>query len=73
MAQKRGKEVTERILLGFEVGTGEPVYMRLHHLAIFGLTQLSGYVFTSEHPKFTCPRCDSGNIRKVCKFLEAEK
>ena len=30
------------ILLGFEVGTGEPVYLPLHHLAIFGITQLSG-------------------------------
>ena len=30
------------ILLGFEVGTGLPVHIPLHHLAIFGMTQLSG-------------------------------
>lgn len=30
------------ILLGFEVGTGEAVRIPLHHLAIFGMTQLSG-------------------------------
>jgi len=30
------------ILLGFEVGTGLPVQIPLHHLAIFGMTQLSG-------------------------------
>lgn len=30
------------ILLGFEVGTGQPVKIPLHHLAIFGMTQLSG-------------------------------
>lgn len=29
-------------LLGYEVGTGSPVYVPLHHLAIFGMTQLSG-------------------------------
>jgi hypothetical protein len=40
--------VTERILLGFEVGTGEPVYLPLHHLAIFGMTQLSGKTTTLE-------------------------
>jgi hypothetical protein len=34
--------MTDRILLGFEVGSGEPVYLPLHHLAIFGMTQLSG-------------------------------
>jgi len=32
----------EKILLGFEVPSGEPVYLSLHHLAIFGMTQLSG-------------------------------
>ena len=40
--------MTERILLGFEVGTGEPVYLPLHHLAIFGMTQLSGKTTTLE-------------------------
>jgi len=30
------------ILLGFEVGTGLPVSIPLHHSAIFGMTQLSG-------------------------------
>lgn len=30
------------ILLGYEVGTGEPVNIPLHHSAIFGMTQLSG-------------------------------
>jgi len=31
-----------KILLGFEVPSGEPVYLITHHLAIFGITQLSG-------------------------------
>jgi len=31
-----------RILLGFEVGSGNPVYMSKHHLVITGMTQLSG-------------------------------
>jgi len=30
------------ILLGFETPTGQPVQMDLHHLAIFGMTRLSG-------------------------------
>jgi hypothetical protein len=34
--------VSEKILLGFWIPTGEPVYLSLHHLAIFGMTQLSG-------------------------------
>jgi hypothetical protein len=34
--------MTEKILLGFQVGSGEPVYVGVHHLAIFGMTQLSG-------------------------------
>jgi hypothetical protein len=38
----------KKILLGFSVPEGEPVYMRLHHLAIFGLTQLSGKTTTLE-------------------------
>jgi len=32
----------EKILLGFEVPSGEPVFLSVHHLAIFGMTQLSG-------------------------------
>jgi len=35
-------------LLGFEVGTAKPVYVPLHHLAIFGITQLSGKTTTLE-------------------------
>jgi hypothetical protein len=34
--------MTDKILLGYEIGTGEPVYLSLHHLAIFGMTLLSG-------------------------------
>lgn len=30
------------ILLGFAVPDGQPVYMNLHHTAVFGITQLSG-------------------------------
>jgi hypothetical protein len=40
--------MTNDILLGYEVGTGEPVYISLHHLAIFGMTQLSGKTTTLE-------------------------
>jgi hypothetical protein len=40
--------VTEKILLGFSVPDGEPVYLPLHHLAIFGITQLSGKTTTLE-------------------------
>ena len=40
--------MTDKILLGFEVDTGEPVYLPLHHLAIFGMTQLSGKTTTLE-------------------------
>jgi len=40
--------LTDRILLGFEVSSGEPVYLPLHHLAIFGMTQLSGKTTTLE-------------------------
>jgi hypothetical protein len=36
------------ILLGFEIGTGMPVCIPLHHLAIFGMTQLSGKTTTLE-------------------------
>jgi len=34
--------VFNKILLGFQVDSGEPVYLGVHHLAIFGMTQLSG-------------------------------
>lgn len=37
-----------KILLGFEVPTGEPVYIEPQHLAIFGMTQLSGKTTTNE-------------------------
>jgi len=37
-----------KILLGFEVPSGEPVTLPLHHLAIFGMTQLSGKTTTLE-------------------------
>jgi hypothetical protein len=40
--------MNEKILLGFEVGSAEPVYLPLHHLAIFGMTQLSGKTTTLE-------------------------
>jgi hypothetical protein len=30
------------VLLGYEVGTGQPVFLPLHHLAIFGMTAKSG-------------------------------
>lgn len=38
----------KKILLGFEVGTGKPVHLRLHHLVITGMTQLSGKTTTLE-------------------------
>lgn len=34
--------MSEKILLGFQVQSGAPVYVSVHHLAIFGMTQLSG-------------------------------
>ena len=40
--------MTDRILLGFEIGSADPVYLPLHHLAIFGMTQLSGKTTTLE-------------------------
>lgn len=42
------EQVHNKILLGFEVGSGKPVYLPLHHLAIFGMTQLSGKTTTLE-------------------------
>ena len=38
----------DKILLGFTVPKGEPVHIGLHHLAIFGMTQLSGKTTTLE-------------------------
>jgi soluble cytochrome b562 len=40
--------MAEQILLGFEVPTGNPVYMRLHHTVVTGMTQLSGKTTTLE-------------------------
>jgi hypothetical protein len=40
--------VIDKILLGFEAGSGEPVHLPLHHLCIFGITQLSGKTTTLE-------------------------
>ena len=37
-----------KILLGFEVGTGNEVHMSLHHTVITGMTQLSGKTTTLE-------------------------
>lgn len=38
--------IANKILLGFEVGTGEPVYMSLAHTVVTGMTQLSGKTTT---------------------------
>lgn len=38
----------DKILLGFEVPTGQSVYMRLHHTVVCGMTQLSGKTTTLE-------------------------
>lgn len=40
--------MTEQILLGYEDGTGDAVYMRLHHTVVTGMTQLSGKTTTLE-------------------------
>ena len=40
--------MSDKILLGFEVGSGNSVFLPLHHLAIFGMTQLSGKTTTLE-------------------------
>jgi len=37
-----------KVLLGYEVGSGKPVYIPMHHLAVFGMTQLSGKTTTLE-------------------------
>jgi len=36
----------QKVLLGFSVPKGEPVFLKLHHLGIFGMTQLSGKTTT---------------------------
>ena len=38
----------KQIFLGFEVGTGQPISLTLHHLVITGMTQLSGKTTTLE-------------------------
>ena len=47
-----GREVsdalTDKILLGFEVGSGKPVYFPLNHSLVTGMTQLSGKTTTLE-------------------------
>jgi hypothetical protein len=40
--------MTEKILLGFSVPDGKPVYVPLHHLVVIGMTQLSGKTTTLE-------------------------
>ena len=40
--------VTSKILLGFQVGSGDPVYLDLHHTAVFGMTAMSGKTTTLE-------------------------
>jgi len=40
--------MAEKILLGFEVKTGKPVQIGLHHLVVVGMTQLSGKTTTLE-------------------------
>lgn len=37
---------SNKILLGYEVPSGEPVYIQPHHLAVFGMTQKSGKTTT---------------------------
>src|SRR3990167_2948531 len=38
----------KNILLGYEVGTGKPVSIPMHHVVVTGLTQLSGKTTTLE-------------------------
>jgi len=38
----------DEVLLGFSVPDGKPVYIPMHHLAVFGMTQLSGKTTTLE-------------------------
>ena len=40
--------MTEQILLGFEVPTGNPVFIKPSHLIATGITQLSGKTTTEE-------------------------
>lgn len=46
--QKSAARKHQQILLGYEAGTGEPVYVPLHHLVVTGTTQLSGKTTTLE-------------------------
>ena len=39
---------SNEVLLGYEVGTGEPVQLPFHHLCVTGITQLSGKTTTLE-------------------------
>jgi len=48
LTMKASEQTRNKILLGFEVNSGKPVYLPLHHLAIFGMTQLSGKTTTLE-------------------------
>ena len=47
-SSRRPAAMSERILLGFEIPSGEPVHIPLHHLVITGMTQLSGKTTTIE-------------------------
>src|SRR4030042_3908957 len=38
----------EEILLGYEIGTANPIYIKLSHLIATGITQLSGKTTTEE-------------------------
>jgi hypothetical protein len=48
MNEYRAFATPRKTLLGFEVPTGEPVHITPQHLAIFGMTQLSGKTTTLE-------------------------
>ncbi len=73
--------VENRILLGYEVGTGNEVAMSLHHTVITGMTQLSGKTTTMEAIisranrraiAFKTKRGESGfgNYRDIPPFFE---
>lgn len=48
MLARRPKKLNEEILLGFEVETGESIFIRKSHLIATGITQLSGKTTTEE-------------------------
>jgi hypothetical protein len=53
-----GEDMSEiKILLGFEVGTGNEVHMNLHHTVITGMSQLSGKTTTLEAIISRANRC----------------